>query len=371
MKLLVEIAVTLAVFVSIFLALYFYAKAKKEAKNAGATPAGATASKEKKQVIAGFLDKWWTTHPWVPIFIAILMINATVWMLQPTWWFEHWRDYWKYYLLLHLFLIAGLTMLGIASSKSKLKVGIILILGVVLCGAAFLDIYPFYMVREDWQMAHKSSEPKAQFSNSSNLPVSSGFYWDSERQESQLAVNQFWYTEGSKMGLTMDEAREMVNISYCESGGFHHLDRNGNVLSVANPGDRGNDVGIMGINDKTWAGEAKKLGLDITKREDNLKMALHIRTNPKTRGAQEWSCRKNIHEQVVDTVEVPVEGQSKVIPVIKNCHGVPTGRMKVTTDRGEVFLVSLTEHAEFVAESYTSTSATGKPEMVNIVCSDL
>ena len=73
-----------------------------------------------------------------------------------------------------------------------------------------------------------------------------------------------------------DKIKEIVK---CESNFIH--EKNGEVLKSYT-----NDYGIMQIN-QLWLPEAKELGLDIFKLEDNIKMGKHILDK---QGYDAWVC---------------------------------------------------------------------------------
>lgn len=74
----------------------------------------------------------------------------------------------------------------------------------------------------------------------------------------------------------------MERIAKCESGGKHYGE-SGQVLMVSNT-NKTVDVGKFQIN-TVWFKKAKELGLDVTKEEDNEKMAYWIYEN---RGTEDW-----------------------------------------------------------------------------------
>jgi hypothetical protein len=75
-------------------------------------------------------------------------------------------------------------------------------------------------------------------------------------------------------------------IAKCESGNTH-FDKNGQVLMRSNV-NKSVDVGRFQIN-SVWFKKATELGLDITKEEDNRKMAEWIYAN---RGTEDWYASK-------------------------------------------------------------------------------
>jgi len=70
-------------------------------------------------------------------------------------------------------------------------------------------------------------------------------------------------------------------IAQCESGNVHY--KNGQVIMRANTNGTV-DIGKYQIN-TVWFAQATKLGLDLTKEEDNKKMAEWIYAN---RGTEDW-----------------------------------------------------------------------------------
>lgn len=91
----------------------------------------------------------------------------------------------------------------------------------------------------------------------------------------------------------------MQRIMDCESGQklpngkakpntARHYDKNGQILMRSNT-NRSVDVGIAQIN-TVWFAKATELGLDITKEEDNKKMAEWIYSN---RGTGDWYSSQN------------------------------------------------------------------------------
>lgn len=78
----------------------------------------------------------------------------------------------------------------------------------------------------------------------------------------------------------------LERIAKCESGNTH-WDKNGQVLMRSNT-NKSVDVGRYQIN-SVWFAKATELGLDITKEEDNAKMAMWIYKN---RGTNDWYSSK-------------------------------------------------------------------------------
>ena len=74
---------------------------------------------------------------------------------------------------------------------------------------------------------------------------------------------------------------KIKKIVKCESNFIH--EKNGEVLK-----SHTNDYGIMQIN-QLWLPEAKELGLDIFKLEDNIKMGKHILDK---QGYDAWFCNR-------------------------------------------------------------------------------
>ena len=75
----------------------------------------------------------------------------------------------------------------------------------------------------------------------------------------------------------------MKRIAQCESGNKHYKE-NGQVVTNANTNGTV-DIGIFQINEKVWGKKAGELGLDLTKEEDNVKLAVWIFENF---GSEDW-----------------------------------------------------------------------------------
>lgn len=78
-----------------------------------------------------------------------------------------------------------------------------------------------------------------------------------------------------------------AEVIKCESG-FRQYDKDGKILKNYNK-NGSIDYGIAQIN-SIHIPEAKKMGLDITKPEDNLKYAKYLLETP--RGINHWTCNK-------------------------------------------------------------------------------
>jgi len=74
-------------------------------------------------------------------------------------------------------------------------------------------------------------------------------------------------------------------IAKCESGGNHR--KNGQVIFNANTNGTV-DIGLYQIN-SIWSATATKMGLDLTKEEDNKKFAEYLYT---TKGTEPWYSSK-------------------------------------------------------------------------------
>jgi len=79
----------------------------------------------------------------------------------------------------------------------------------------------------------------------------------------------------------------LVKIAKCESNNLHY-GKSGQVILSANTNDTV-DVGRYQIN-SVWFKKATELGLDVTKEQDNEKMAVWIYEN---RGTEDWYSSKN------------------------------------------------------------------------------
>ncbi len=131
------------------------------------------------------------------------------------------------------------------------------------------------------------------------------------RAETQDEVITFW-----KKNLPLQDAREMINITFCESK-FNHWDENGNILTGMNK-NGSTDYGVSQIN-SVWIPEAEELGYNIETLADNLRMALHIRNK---KGATEWSCYEEVTEtsEKVTPLTAPTQPEwSPVYKVKNNC----------------------------------------------------
>jgi hypothetical protein len=80
------------------------------------------------------------------------------------------------------------------------------------------------------------------------------------------------------------KAPVMDRIAFCESSGQHIEKKTGQVVMRSN-NNKTVDVGKYQLN-SVWFKKASDLGLDITKEEDNEKMAYWIYEN---RGTSDWS----------------------------------------------------------------------------------
>jgi len=76
-----------------------------------------------------------------------------------------------------------------------------------------------------------------------------------------------------------DDYDVMLKIASCESG-IRHFGASGVIKSHTN------DSGVFQIN-SIWIPTAEKMGLDIMKPEDNIKMAVHIK---EVQGLKAWVC---------------------------------------------------------------------------------
>ncbi len=95
------------------------------------------------------------------------------------------------------------------------------------------------------------------------------------------------YTKAEVIKEVTVKAPILDRIAKCESGNRHY-DSNGQILVKGNV-NKTVDVGRFQINNYYWGAKAKELGLDITREEDNRKMAEWIYEN---KGTEPWSSSK-------------------------------------------------------------------------------
>ncbi len=168
------------------------------------------------------------------------------------------------------------------------------------------------------------------FSDSGNEPAKEKVSGKMRRAETQDYVTSFWYKN-----LPVADAREMINISQCESG-FNHWDDGGSIVVNKNV-DGSIDWGVMQVNDKVWGGKAEELGHDIQSLDGNLQMALYIR---KEKGASEWACHQKIAGVKDEVTLIPAPEFPEWSPVQKvkaNCIWENTAPVLIKDENGKVY----------------------------------
>lgn len=272
-------------------------------------------------------ESYWGSNKVVPIVTLALLIDFVVLSISgDTVRSKIWENLWWAIGLHAVFAIAMTAMDPNPKTKSRLAMAL-----AALCVLSFLKNVLDYDTKSVAQDTKNKvgefvpSMPKLPKKTATLRPVS-----EEEKSKNHGIAYSFL---SRKFGV--DDTLLLMKIAELESG-FVQTNTDGTVLRHHNSGDKGDDLGIMGINEKTWGDRAKQLNLDLADINDNLEMA---RVIFEERGCEAWvTCNKAKRLLANDDVEViiaPIGSYSKRIQSSQKCYGVTDRRVHVKTDLGE------------------------------------
>lgn len=293
-------------------------KEEKKEEKPKPEPAKATSSSSKSMY-----DTYWGSNKVIPVVVLALLIDLIVLAMSGDAVRSKIWENLSWALGLHVvFAIAMTAMDPNPKTKSRLAMAL-----AGLCILAFLNNVLGYDTKSAALNAKNKagglvpSMPKRSGSTAIR-PVS-----DEERSKNHGIAYRFFT---KKFGF--DDARLLVYIAFHESR-FVHTNSDGTVLRHHNGGNKGDDIGLMGINEVAWGARAKELGLDLNDLDDNLEMA---RVIFEEKGCEEWStcskARRSLANESVEVVEAPIQSWSRPVKVRLNCVGTTDRKVRVKTD---------------------------------------